>query len=180
MHPYFKKSYRFCPHCSHQLQELDEHLICPVCHFCVYPHPSPSTAIYIFNSKKQLLLARRAIEPKKGYWDSVGGFIKTMESVEEGALREVKEETGLAVSLQVCLGSAPDKYLETPTITIGYLAFLEKGTPKPADDVAELHWLDLQEIPPAKEIAFESVALLLTKAIKLIQTNFDSRQIINH
>ncbi len=150
------------------MERADEHLECPYCHFCVYPHPSPCTAIFITNSKQQILLARRAIEPKKGFFDAVGGFVQTGESFEEGALREVKEETGLDVVIQSCLGSVSDHYFETPTITVGYLAKPIKGTPQPADDVAQLHWLDLDHLPPANKIAFKSFFVLLSRAIKLI------------
>ena len=45
--------------------------------------------------KGKILLARRAIEPRYGKWNLPAGFMENGETVEQGALRELKEETGL-------------------------------------------------------------------------------------
>ena len=63
-----------------------------------YPHPSVTTDCVIFGfdgTKLQVLLVERGLEPYKGKWAFPGGFVKMDESCEEGALRELKEETGL-------------------------------------------------------------------------------------
>lgn len=44
-----------------------------------------------------LLLVKRGIEPAKGFWALPGGFLETGESWQEGAVREVREETGLVL-----------------------------------------------------------------------------------
>ena len=67
--------------------------------FCYkYPHPSVTTDCVIFGfdgAKLKVLLIQRGIEPYKGRWAFPGGFLKMDESAEEGALRELHEETGL-------------------------------------------------------------------------------------
>ena len=63
-----------------------------------YPHPSVTTDCVIFGfdgTKLRILLVQRGIEPYKGRWAFPGGFMKMDESAEEGALRELQEETGL-------------------------------------------------------------------------------------
>ncbi len=63
-----------------------------------YPHPSVTTDCVIFGfdgTKLRVLLVQRGIEPFKGRWAFPGGFMKMDESAEEGALRELQEETGL-------------------------------------------------------------------------------------
>ena len=63
-----------------------------------YPHPSVTTDCVIFGfdgTKLKVLLVKRAIEPFQGRWAFPGGFMKMDESAEEGALRELQEETGL-------------------------------------------------------------------------------------
>ena len=67
-----------------------------------YPHPSVTTDCVIFGfdgTKLRVLLVQRGIEPYKGRWAFPGGFLKMDESAEEGALRELHEETGLAAVL---------------------------------------------------------------------------------
>ena len=63
-----------------------------------YPHPSVTTDCVIFGfdgSNLKVLLVQRGIEPYKGRWAFPGGFLRMDESAEEGALRELREETGL-------------------------------------------------------------------------------------
>ena len=63
-----------------------------------YPHPSVTTDCVIFGFdgvKLKVLLVERGMAPYKGRWAFPGGFLNMDESAEEGALRELKEETGL-------------------------------------------------------------------------------------
>jgi 8-oxo-dGTP diphosphatase len=63
-----------------------------------YPHPSVTTDCVIFGfdgTKLSVLLVKRGVEPYKGRWAFPGGFMNMDESAEEGALRELQEETGL-------------------------------------------------------------------------------------
>ncbi|EEX52833.1 hydrolase, NUDIX family, partial [Prevotella sp. oral taxon 472 str. F0295] len=63
-----------------------------------YPHPSVTTDCVIFGfdgGKLKVLLVERGLEPYKGRWAFPGGFVKMDESCEEGALRELEEETAL-------------------------------------------------------------------------------------
>lgn len=54
----------------------------------------------VLNAEGKVLLARRGIEPRKGYWNLPAGFMEIEEGVEEGALREVIEETGAQVKIE--------------------------------------------------------------------------------
>ena len=63
-----------------------------------YPHPSVTTDCIIFGFDGidlKVLLIERGIEPFKGQWAFPGGFMQMDESAEEGAARELEEETGL-------------------------------------------------------------------------------------
>ena len=63
-----------------------------------YPHPAVTTDIVIFtirDARLKLLLIRRASEPFKGGWALPGGFVDIDEDLEDGARRELQEETGL-------------------------------------------------------------------------------------
>ena len=69
----------------------------------------PSTNGAIFNEKGEILLQRRA---DNGYWGLPGGKVDIGESVEQGAIREVLEETGLHVTIKRLIGvySDPQHY----------------------------------------------------------------------
>jgi len=53
----------------------------------------------VFNTKEEIMLARRGIEPRKGFWNLPAGFLENNEGVENGAQREVLEETGAQVKM---------------------------------------------------------------------------------
>lgn len=48
----------------------------------------------------RVMLAKRGIEPRRGYWNLPCGYLENQETVEQGALREVYEETGATVELE--------------------------------------------------------------------------------
>ena len=115
--------------------------------------PKPAVAV-ILEKDKKILLGRRGIDPAKGKWDILGGFIEREESAEETAAREIMEETGLRVRATKYLGSLPDVYGETkvPTINFCFVAEVEGGELKPQSDVESLAWFTPDELP--QEMAF--------------------------
>ncbi len=158
MHPYYKKNYNYCPKCGTkmELSSDKEHFICLECEFEVYPNPAPTVSIFFARDNK-ILLAKRAIDPGKGKWDSVGGFVDTGESLEQAAIREALEETGCRVEFKKFISSYPDSYDGKPTLSSAVAAEIISKEPQPADDVASLHWLDISEIPDISQFAFEPV-----------------------
>jgi 8-oxo-dGTP diphosphatase len=118
-----------------------------------YPHPAVTTdcVIFGFNGERlQVLLIERGIEPYKGHWAFPGGFLKMDETAEEGAKRELKEETGLADAYiqQLYTFSNPDRDPRERVITIAYYALVKIQEVKGGDDAASARWFPLDEIPP--------------------------------
>jgi len=73
-------------------------MICASCHAIHYANPKiVAGCLPIIGDR--VLLARRAIEPRRGYWNVPSGYLENGETVEEGALREVKEEVLAEVTL---------------------------------------------------------------------------------
>lgn len=65
-----------------------------------YPHPAVTTDSVIFGfdgSSINILLIERGLEPYKGSWALPGGFLRMDETVEEGAKRELCEETNITI-----------------------------------------------------------------------------------
>lgn len=117
-----------------------------------YPHPSVTTDCVIFGfdgSRLKVLLVQRGIEPYKGKWAFPGGFIKMDESAEEGARRELKEETSLdtAYMKQFHTFTAVDRDPRERVITIAYLALVKISDVKGGDDAADAQWFSISDIP---------------------------------
>lgn len=149
--------YAFCPKCGHTLQtemiEGREQLVCSSCGFVFYQHSKLCASVMVLDWGK-LMLTRRGIEPYKGYWDLPGGFLEAGEHPEAGAVREIAEETGLAIRLMELFGLYMDTYGPTdePTLNFCYLAKIIGGDPAPASDVVELGWFELDDLPD--QVAF--------------------------
>lgn len=117
-----------------------------------YPHAAVTTDCVIFGfdgERLQVLLIERGIEPYKGRWAFPGGFLKIDETAEEGALRELKEETGLegAYMEQFHTFSAPERDPRKRVITIAYYALVKIQEVKGGDDAASARWFPLDDIP---------------------------------
>ncbi len=158
----FYELYKFCPQCGQNLTHENNHAVCKTCHRHWYNNPVVSTSIALIKDKK-ILLAKRAIEPEKGKWDILGGFVEAGESAEDGVIREMREETGLEVKIDEYLGSTPDLYAGKATLPLMYKVSLTtpKQQPLAQDDVSELRWFSLAEIPT--NLAFANVKVTIEK-----------------
>jgi len=65
-----------------------------------YPVRPLVGASVVVRSGDRLLLVRRATEPGRGLWGVPGGLVMLGEKVQDAAIREVKEETGLKVRVE--------------------------------------------------------------------------------
>ena len=79
--------------------------------------------------------------------------------------RELREETGLEVEPLEFLGVWMDHYggdsTAESTLNLYWTARAVSGEPQAADDVDELRWFPPNGLPPADELAFENVPLVL-------------------
>ena len=134
-----------------------------------YPHPSVTTDCVIFSfdgTKLKVLLVERGIEPYKGRWAFPGGFMRMDESAEEGALRELKEETGLegAYIKQFGTFTNPNRDPRERVITIAYYALVKLQEVRGDDDAADARWFSLDEVP---SLAFDHDMILRTALMEL-------------
>lgn len=127
-----------------------------------YPHPSVTTDCVIFGfdgQKLQVLLIERGIEPYKGRWAFPGGFLNPDETAEEGALRELIEETGLSGAYieQFHTYTDPNRDPRERVITIAYYALVRIQEVHGGDDAARAKWFSLDEVP---QLAFDHDRIL--------------------
>jgi 8-oxo-dGTP diphosphatase len=124
-----------------------------------YPHPAVTVDIVIFtvrDNQLKLLLIRRAGEPYQGSWALPGGFVNMDESLEDGARRELEEETGVSgVFLeQLYTFGKPDRDPRERVITVAYFALIpsEKIRLQAATDAEAVGWFGMDELP---KLAFD-------------------------
>jgi 8-oxo-dGTP diphosphatase len=93
---------KFCGQCGTELilrfESGRERPACPKCGYVVYRNPAP-VGLVVATRNDKLLLVHRTNAPLAGYWAPPAGHIEIDESVEEGTVRETKEETGLDVTV---------------------------------------------------------------------------------
>lgn len=144
--------YKFCPYCAGSLYRLYESSFkCQSCQKSLYLNSKPTAGI-IPVYQDQMLLAVRAVEPAKGKLDAIGGFLNNGEAPKHGAVRELFEETGLKIAEEELkfIGITIDNYqfqgAKTYTFNTFYkLECQEKLDLVPADDVAELRWVKIDD-----------------------------------
>ena len=117
-----------------------------------YPHPAVTTDCVIFGFdgvRINVLLIQRGVEPYKDAWAFPGGFLKMDETAEEGARRELEEETGLKnVDVeQFYTFSTVDRDPRERVITIAHYALVRMADVRGGDDAANARWFPYNEIP---------------------------------
>ena len=80
-----------------------ERLICPDCGYVAYENPKIVVGAVVA-AQGSVLLCRRAIEPRLGFWTLPAGYLELGETVEEGAMREAWEEAEARIALEGILG----------------------------------------------------------------------------
>jgi NAD+ diphosphatase len=121
----------------------------------VYYKGWPAVGVLLLNSKNEVLLAVRGIEPAKGALDSPGGFCNAEETFEEAAVRELKEELGLVPSdysdlTYLCGEISTYPYegeVQKNIHVIFWARVVDDAVPlQPTDDVADVKWVPLHGV----------------------------------
>ena len=150
----FLDGWRFCP----LLCRSGEHRGRPFRLPAVRPRrlgePGPGVQALV-ERDGQLLLGRRAYEPRPGMWDLPGGFLDETEHPLDALVRELREETGLEIEPQEFVGvwMEPD-YQGRTVLCLTWDARVTGGIERAADDVVELGWFAPDELPADEELAF--------------------------
>jgi ADP-ribose pyrophosphatase YjhB (NUDIX family) len=129
-----------------------ERRVCQTCGFIDYVNPRIVAGV-VAHREEKILLCRRAIEPRKGYWTLPAGFMELGESVEEGAAREAREEANADLALEALLAvySIP----RIGQVQVFFRAAL-LNDPSPGVESLEVMLVGWDEIPWA-DLAFPSV-----------------------
>lgn len=139
-----------------------------------YPRPAVTTDCVVFGYDLKgglsVLLIERGADPYKGRWAFPGGFLNMDEKADDGAARELKEETGLDVDKgaleQLGCFSDVDRDPRGRVISIAFYALVQKAAVKGSDDARCAQWFPISSIP---QLAFDHEKILL-QALKRLKT----------
>lgn len=121
-----------------------------------YDHPRPAVTVdcVVFGLDEEdlkALLIRRDVEPFAGRWALPGGFVHMDESLEDAALRELSEETGLTrVFLeQLYTFGDPHRDPRGRVVSVAYYALvkLSDHRVKAASDARDAAWFAVSDLP---------------------------------
>lgn len=154
---------KFCSECAHPVSILippDDNRLRHVCEQCGtihYQNPKMvigSIPVWEQQGRTQVLLCKRAIEPRYGYWTLPAGFMENEETTSDAARRETMEEAGARIELHelFSLLNVPHvhqvhMFYRATLLDLDYLAGTES---------LEVRLFDESEIPWA-DIAFPTV-----------------------
>jgi len=138
-----------------------------------YPKPAVTVDCVVFGLDQdqilKVMLIKRNIPPFEGKWALPGGFIHLEESLEEAAMRELQEETGIKEIFleQLYTFGSVNRDPRDRVITVSYYALinLTEQKIKATTDAREAQWFSINNIP---KLAFDHDQILDT-ALKRLQ-----------
>ena len=165
----------FCSNCGAKLKmkipEEDNRVraVCDACNTIHYENPKIIVGS-VTTYENQILLCRRAIEPKFGFWTLPAGYMELNESTSEGALRETIEESGANITLTRLFAIHDLPFLNQ--VHIFFLAEMNNPKLDPGAETLEARLFAVNEIPWS-ELAFKTVGRTLEFFIKKDRYNKD-------
>jgi len=134
-----------------------ERLVCADCGFVAYENPKLVTGSVVAVDGR-ILLCRRAIEPRRGFWTIPAGYMELGETVEEAARREAMEEACADIAIEGVL--ALYSIARIGQVQVLFRAHLASPGFAPGAESLEVRLFDWDEIP-WDELAFPSVRWVL-------------------
>ena len=161
---------RFCPDCGAEVErrrpEGDdrERHVCRRCATIHYQNPKVVVGAVCGWGDDRLLLCRRAIEPRSGFWTIPAGYLELGETTEEGAIREAWEEARARIEITGLLAvySVP-RIGQVQTLYRARLLSPDVEAGPESAEVALLPW----DAIPWGELAFTTVHWILRRALEL-------------
>jgi len=133
--------------------------ICSQCNFTHYQNPKIVTGCLVYKNE-QILLCKRAIEPRLGLWTVPAGFMENGETTRQAARRETIEESGANVELNKLFIVANLPHANQ--VYMLYLAELKGNDFHSSHESSDVKLFTKENIP-WNNIAFYTVKLALTK-----------------
>ena len=143
---------RFCIQCGAALEMRRardrERPTCPACGHVHFDDPKVAVGV-VLERDGRILLTRRNHEPRAGYWSFPSGFVDAGEVLEEAAVREAREETGLDVTVERLVGVYSAR--GERTVFVAYAGRIVGGELKAGRECMEVAFFPPDALP---ELAF--------------------------
>ena len=148
-------AYPLSPSLIKTLPEGDayERSVCEHCGFINYQNPKIVVGSVVRHDGK-ILLCKRAIEPRRGYWTIPAGYMELLETPEDGARREAREEANADLTLHELL--AVYTVARLSQVQLIYRATMPDGKFSAGAESLEVDLFNWEDIP-WQEIAFPTV-----------------------
>jgi ADP-ribose pyrophosphatase YjhB (NUDIX family) len=154
---------RFCSFCGEQTVtavpagDNRPRRVCPACHRIHYENPLVVVGC-VPEYQGKILICRRAIEPRRGYWTVPAGFMENGETLEDGAARECLEEALAQVDIgtPLALMNVPDSH----QVHIFFRATMSSPACGAGEESLEAKLVDAADIP-WDELAFPTIRYAL-------------------
>jgi ADP-ribose pyrophosphatase YjhB (NUDIX family) len=175
-------SLNFCSRCGSPLVfgtvegEDRDRLACAACGHIAYVNPRLVVTTLPITEAAEIVLIRRGIEPGKGLWAQPGGFLEVDETVNQGAIRETWEETGLLVEPGEIVGLYTR--LEAMVVTIVFEARIVGGTAAPTPEAIEIVAFAPEQIP-WPQIAFKTTVYALRDWLELRRPDLEAPAVMS-
>lgn len=160
---------RYCPSCGggveRRVPALDdrERHVCAVCETVHYANPKVVVGS-VCTIGERLLLCRRAIPPRSGFWTIPAGYLELGETAEEGAVREAWEEARAAIAIEGLIAVYSIKRIDQ--VQLLYRANLASPEVAAGPESLEVMLTGWDAIP-WEELAFPTVHWVLRRAMEL-------------
>lgn len=154
---------RFCSYCGERTRltippgDTRERRVCPQCGVIDYENPKIVVGC-VPEHQGRILLCRRAIEPRRGFWTVPAGFLENGETLEHGAARESWEEALAKVEIGTLL--AVVNIPEACQVHVFFRAALVGGEFGVGEESLESQLVEAADIP-WQDIAFRSTTYAL-------------------
>jgi 8-oxo-dGTP diphosphatase len=155
----------FCPNCGSPMTDRfvfgRTRRACAGCGFIFFREPKLAVGALVEQEGK-ILLVKRAVDPKLGYWCLPAGYVEYDEGPVAAVIREVREETGLVIRVNELLAAYHVR--SDPRgmgVILVYRAAPVGGQLAPQDDAAEAKFFAPDELP--RELAFASTRRALLR-----------------
>lgn len=142
----WQAQHRYCGRCgTPTLRQSGENAMhCPRCGLLAYPRLSPAVMVLVRDGDRLLLARSHRFKP--GMFSALAGFVEPGETLEQCAVREVREEVGIEIANLRYFGSQPWPFPNS--LMVAYFADYAGGTitPDPAE-IEAAAWFPVSDLP---------------------------------